>query len=51
MTCKVWGFRLGLQNRLFENNDDDCNDDNDDCNYDDVMGNWELKGLKPKAKF
>ena len=43
MTCKVWGFRLGLQNRFFEN-DDDNDDEDDDDKHDDVMGNWGLKG-------
>ena len=50
ITCTVGGFRLGLQNRFFEN--DDFNDDGDDDDkHNDVMGNWGLKGLKPKAKF
>ena len=47
MTYRVWGFQLELQNLHFQN---DAGDDDDD---DDVLGvgDWGLKGLKPKAKF
>ena len=33
--------------------DDDVDDDDDDADADDdgMMGDWGLKGLKPKAKF
>ena len=48
MTYRVWGFRLGLQNLLLQNGDDDDYDGDDD---DDVIGDWGAKGLKPKAKF
>ena len=47
MTYRVWGFQLELQNRLFQNVDDDDDDDDGVLG----IGNWGLKGLKPKAKF
>ena len=41
MPYRVWGFQLGLQNFLFQNDDDGGG----------VMGDRGLKGLKPKAGF
>ena len=61
MTYRVWGFQLGLQNLLFQNDDDNDHgdDDHDDDGHDDDdhgddvlgVGNWGWQGLKPKAKF
>ena len=59
MTYRVWGFQLGLQNLLFQKDvhDDDGDGDGDDADGDDDddddvlgVGDWGLKGLKPKAK-
>ena len=49
MTYRVWGFQLEFQNLHFQNDAGDDDDDDDD----DVLGvgDWGLKGLKPKAKF
>ena len=45
MTYRVWGSNWSSKNLLFQDDDDDDDDD--------VLGvgNWGLKGLKPKAKF
>ena len=37
----VWGFQFGLREQSSQNDDDDGGDD-------DVVGDWGLKGLKPK---
>ena len=53
-TYRVWGFQLDLQNLLFQYDDGD-GDDGGDADDDDGdvlgLGNWGLKGFKPKAKF
>ena len=48
MTYRVWGFQLELQNLHFQNDAGDDDDDDDDVLG---VGDWGLKGLKPKAKF
>ena len=45
MTCKVWGFRLGLQNRLFENDDDNDEKDDDDKHCVVRLKDFRVKGF------